>query len=100
MNHNVRQGVQGPLARIRPARRRFRRRVQPRPGPADQLAGHPGAFLTRGNERRRRAGFPIRVPGPLAHEPAASLPGPRRGRLAWISRLASPADRLSQLARW
>ena len=47
MNHNVTQGVRGPLARIG-ARRRYRRPVQLRPDPADQLAGHPGAFLTQG----------------------------------------------------
>ena len=40
MNHNVTQDVRGPLARIG-RRRRYRRRVQLRPGPADQLAEHP-----------------------------------------------------------
>jgi len=60
-------GATGPH---RPARRRYRRRVQLRPDPGDQLAEHPGPFLTRGNQVRRRAGFPIRIPGLLLHEPA------------------------------
>ena len=40
-------GRTGPAGSCRPASRRYYRRVQLRPDPAEQLAGHPGAFLTR-----------------------------------------------------
>jgi hypothetical protein len=44
-------GRTGSAGSHRPARRRYHRRVQLRPGPADQREEHPGAFLTQGNQR-------------------------------------------------
>ena len=41
-------GRTGAAGSYRPARRRYRRRVQLRPDPDDQRAEHLGAFLTRG----------------------------------------------------
>jgi hypothetical protein len=68
-----------------PARRRYRRRVQLRPGPADQRAEHPGAFLTQGNQQGHppagERGFRRRLANPgRATLCYTAAPTARRGR--------------------
>src|SRR5258708_8469750 len=67
-------GYTGSTGSHRSARRRYRRRVQLRPDPADQLAEHPGAFLTRGASARRPAEFPLPISTPPLPQPPPTPP--------------------------
>ena len=77
-------GRTGSAGSHRPARRRYRRRVQLRPGSADQRAEHPGAFLTQGNQRPVPGRIRTWMSSPLLHESAARRkPAPaRRARVS------------------
>jgi hypothetical protein len=82
-------GRRGPAGPHRSAGCRYRRRVQLRRDPDEQLAEHPSAFLTRDQRTGRASDSGSRAP--LLHEPAAGRPAHARpasldfgnGSLTW-----------------